>query len=71
MQDFEKKRKSGLGDSDNGENMRRDENDGYGKAGSSDEDEEDDEDDEQDRQDRQDMWDAEALIRERRSGQEG
>jgi hypothetical protein len=67
MQDFEKKRKPGAGDSDNVANLRRDESfdDDGGRAGSSD-DEEDDE------QDTQDVLDAEALIRERtmRDGEE-
>jgi hypothetical protein len=60
-QDFEKKRKPGAGDSDNLNNMKRD-GDDDGRAHSSDE-EEDDE------QDTQDVLDAEALLRERRSGE--
>jgi len=61
-QDFEKKRRPGMGDSDNLDNMKRDGDEGE-QVGSSDE--------EDDEQDTQDVLDAEALLRERRRRSEG
>lgn len=64
MQDFEKRRKPGVGDSDNVMNRNADgeDEDGQEQAGSSDDDEDEDEDE------TQDLVDVEALLRERRQG---
>jgi len=66
MQDFEKKRRPGAGDSDNLENVKRD-----GSVGPVEDPRSSSDEDDEDEQDREDMFDAEELTREARREDDG